>query len=220
MPRRIKPDSAPSVISSRATEDSSENDLARRTIGARKKIASRSLSQEVDSVATSEGVRHKREMAESMSGRLLSAGLCSAKFELLKQRQMSIVDFENADAKAGRENATAFGTMIEVVRLPASCMLTLLELRVDEEVSHLDVPLIPLLASQVMEDLSGVVPVIQIPSSAVGRMLFGQPTSSGSQSWIVIGPAEVHAAEQRFRRHAWLGASLLRQVGVASAVVE
>lgn len=126
MPRRIKPDSAPSVISSRATEDSSAIDLARRTIGARKKIASRSLSQEVDSVATSEGERHKREMARSMSGRLLSFGLGGAKFELLKQRQMSIVDFENADAEAGRKNATAFGTVIEVVRLPASSMFALL----------------------------------------------------------------------------------------------
>ena len=78
---------------------------------------------------------------------------------------MPVIDFENADGKTRYENAFASAAMFKVVMVPASRMNALLDLRVDQVISHLTIPSLPVVASQMMKDLSRVVPLVNVGPS-------------------------------------------------------
>ena len=85
-------------------------------------------------------------------------------------------------------------------QLPAAWPLRFL--RLHQDVAHLQVPLLPLVAAVVVHDLRAVVPVVDVRARcSLGQVVLGEPLDAADEPRPVLRPAQIHPAEQGLGGH-------------------
>ena len=118
--------------------------------------------------------------------------------------QVAVVDFEGQDRQRGLEEpaggpAPAVGSGLKRIPAPAGAGVVL-DLGLDQELADVRVPLLPVLVLQVVQELGGVIPVVDVPL-AVTLQMGGDPSGALDQRRVIARPAQELTADQGLGRH-------------------